>query len=43
MKWNIVYIGYFKVGEVINIVLSNGYLEGIICIYDIDDLIIVKN
>lgn len=42
LKCNIIYMGYFEVGEVINIVLSYGYFEGIICIYDIEDLVIVK-
>ena len=43
MKRNIVHIGHFKAGEAINTVPSNGYLEGTIRTYDIDDLTIVKN
>lgn len=43
LKRNIVHIGHFKAGEAINTVPSNGYLEGTIRTYDIDDLTIVKN
>lgn len=43
LKRNIVHIGHFEAGEAINTVPSNGYLEGTIRTYDIDDLTIVKN
>lgn len=40
---NIIHIGYMKVGEVMNSVPENGYLEGTIRTYDMDDKnIIVK-
>lgn len=39
---NIVHIGQFNVGEAINTVPQNGYLEGTIRTYDVKDLEIVK-
>lgn len=39
---NIVHIGQFNVGEAINTVPQNGYLEGTIRTYDVQDLEIVK-
>ncbi|EHJ08306.1 amidohydrolase [Staphylococcus simiae] len=42
LKRNIVHIGHFEAGEAINTVPSNGYLEGTIRTYDIDDLTTVK-
>ena len=35
-------MGHFEAGEAINTVPSNGYLEGTIRTYDVDDLTIVK-
>ncbi|COD91426.1 amidohydrolase [Staphylococcus warneri VCU121] len=43
LKRNIVHMGHFEAGEAINTVPSNGYLEGTIRTYDVDDLTIVKN
>ncbi|MBO3062580.1 M20 metallopeptidase family protein [Mammaliicoccus fleurettii] len=40
---NIVHIGQFNVGEAINTVPQNGYLEGTIRTYDTNDLQIVKD
>lgn len=40
---NIVHIGQFNVGEAINTVPQNGYLEGTIRTYDSNDLQIVKD
>ena len=40
---NIVHVGQFNVGEAINTVPENGYLEGTIRTYDTNDLEIVKN
>lgn len=40
---NIVHVGQFNVGEAINTVPQNGYLEGTIRTYDTNDLQIVKD
>lgn len=42
LKRNIVHMGHFEAGEAINTVPSNGYLEGTIRTYDVNDLEIVK-
>ncbi|EKU47113.1 M20 metallopeptidase family protein [Staphylococcus massiliensis] len=42
LKRNIVHIGRFSAGEAINTVPSNGYLEGTIRTYDMDDLSIIQ-
>lgn len=42
LKRNIVHMGHFVAGEAINTVPSNGYLEGTIRTYDINDLESVK-
>ena len=39
---NIIHIGYMKVGEVMNSVPENGYLEGTIRTYDMDDKEIIR-
>lgn len=43
LNHNIVHIGQFNVGEAINTVPQNGYLEGTIRTYDTNDLQIVKD
>lgn len=42
LKQNIVHIGRFNAGEAINTVPSEGYLEGTIRTYDMDNLAVVK-
>ncbi|RIL81101.1 M20/M25/M40 family metallo-hydrolase, partial [Staphylococcus equorum] len=42
LQRNIVHIGHFNAGEAINTVPSNGYLEGTIRTYSMDDLSIIK-
>lgn len=42
LQRNIVHIGHFHAGEAINTVPSNGYLEGTIRTYDMDDLSIIQ-
>lgn len=41
LKRNIVHMGHFEAGEAINTVPSNGYLEGTIRTYDLEDLKII--
>ncbi|ALN76393.1 MULTISPECIES: M20 metallopeptidase family protein [Staphylococcus] len=43
LQRNIVHIGHFKAGEAINTVPSQGYLEGTIRTYSMEDLAIIKN
>lgn len=42
LQRNIVHIGHFHAGEAINTVPSNGYLEGTIRTYDLDDLSVIQ-
>lgn len=42
LQRNIVHVGHFNAGEAINTVPSNGYLEGTIRTYSMDDLSIIK-
>lgn len=43
LKHNIVHIGRFNAGEAINTVPSQGYLEGTIRTYDLNDLHMIQN
>ncbi|MGV3277768.1 amidohydrolase [Staphylococcus hyicus] len=43
LQRNIVHVGHFKAGEAINTVPSNGYLEGTIRTYSMNDLAVIKN